>query len=623
MVELSKQIESLRQEMIAHFTRLELMEEQALHLLLQISQQIKQAETSLTNYLVHIRSQLTEMERRVLTGFREETLTRFSEQIGKAQLTIQNREDPSYTVKDKKELLSFFLDHAMEHAKKDSFTSSATTSISRGVEACGRADFAISIVPMAAKRLEVTHVPQFDVNPIEWARGVQAFMELQSSLEVNDDVLKGRAEKAWKSGKAMRESFAILCDEKNVRVAIQSYQKASESLRARLIQSLEEFEQTKLGHPPRVGRPVIPKARDWYSISRHTQHPVPCHYLVRGPLEANSFHVHWPLIEFEFDPIALAEKAKVISLAEVGRKALEYIPGNDRFAVPIGQRIFYKVLDRNKKEIANLTIADIKIYVPQSPRREFRQNIELRAYDFSCLPYVSIADQLQGREGSSCGPFPKDDVAVGGPRNRLSSFRQEINFINQFWEKTVVSQFDDSEQIDDWTKRLQDDPQVTAFNDVAAAFALYMTLVSWSVSDRLEDPWRSGISSQIMRSIGDVQISLKNLVRGISSEYVPFLTPVVPSNTQDSVPRTQEPRIFESVKESLASSADRRAREWKDTNTLLHYPTLINTVLSNHLRKSMETAEGIQRQVGKDNQEMPFLDRMMSKLSAHIACEMS
>jgi hypothetical protein len=607
---ISTQIENLRQEMHTRFDRLELLELQALTLLGEISQDLKKAELSLTNKLNKLQAQVAEFEHYIKVEDRKKILNSFSGKVHNAQGAIGNPADPSYGLQYKNDILFSFLDHAIDWAGDASFISDASSSISTAVQTCERLDLAVSHIGNAAKRLKLKHIPNIDRNPIEWARGVQAYIEANSCLNIETDAVRNRAKEAWNIGQTMRDSFAKLCTRENVNIAMQSYREASEALRTYLLNSIDRM-SAGLKHRLLVGYPPEwPKLRSPLWLSQYKQQPQQPvsnrYYLLKGPHEPDGeYFYRWVLADVEQDPIYLGETTGVISLVKRSMKPLGWTTQTGEpdisYFTKVGEYVEYTIHDRHSKEIGQIEIADIDT-VKFAPTLILQPNLKVSAYNFASLPL---------------GKSP-----TGHPL--VFSFWEQVLPI---W-KAIYSQFDDSVEILDWLKHLDEDPQhgsLQSFNEVAAAFALYITLVSWSITDRIDDPWLSGVSSQMLRSIEDVKTELSDIALGMSRTYSPYLDPLARYEGDFSYAKildTEDEAVYKKIRASFPSNAlNREVMRWKDQKVLLNYATLVNTVLSNHLMKTLTAAERIRNQLAPNGQAVPYIDRMMSKLTAFMVAK--
>ncbi|WP_024513464.1 hypothetical protein [Bradyrhizobium sp. ARR65] len=593
--ELAQQLLELRQEMLSRFDRLENLQIEALDILLEVSRDLRQLNLSLRQTLNKLQVQVAEFEHYIKVQYRQTSLDNFSAAVQNAKAAIQDANDPAYNAEKKNSLLFSFLNHAIDIAADVSFVSDSGASIANTVRSCERLDLAISHMGRAAHLLKLKHVPNFDRNPIEWARGVQSYMELHSSLNFESPTVNDRAMEAWKIGRSMRDSFAALCTPENVGIAINSYRSACEELRDHLLRSLQ-LKETSEKHTLRVGRPPWPQ--QWNVdelLNWPKKHDIPrIFYLIeRGPLEA-----YWKIagVDQFRDPFFIARSLGAISLQETARRPLTYTKStgepNVKIVQQFGEQKDYTVLDRHNaviERISGISISrDFQEYAPAV------LPVTFNAFDFSSTPQ---------------GVSPTNKVAA-------------------FWNK-LYDLCDDKKEILAWvmavTAPADDDAQLTPvqrFDDVAASFALYMTLVSWAVTDRIDDPWVSGISSQMLRSIDDIQKELNSLAAGISRSRSPYLVPSITKKPgpEESFLSTEDPADYRKAKFLFSpEEAKRDLRSWRDLNVFLNYNSLANTVLSNHLNKTVRDAELIRKQVAVHGQPIAYVDRMMSKFTAFLA----
>lgn len=610
--QLSAQVQELRLEMHSRFDRLEAMELESLSLLNEISHAIQHTTFILTDRLSEVQDSILQFEHSFKVGDRKRALNQFSEKIQQAKGA---KEDPTTPFHYKRDILSGFLNHAIDAASDWAFVSDRAVPISAAVQKAERLDLAIAQLGKAARLLGIEAAVDFDHNPIEWARGTQAYIEGHASIDVESESLNERAKEAWNIGRALRTNLSNLCSDTNIRKAIRSFNEAATALRDHVVNSAATG--IVVGHPPRVGNPPRASLESTsYGISDYESHGSTSvtHYLYQRKDNPAMFFEEWLCLPVagRMDPIRLAQKAGVISLSEQTPQAL-MVHGlfgqNAEFSTDIGHQRQVIILNRNNKQIGRVAVLNIDLiktnwtvnaaHFPQT-------RLKLQVYDFS----------------------PKQ----GEP---ATSYREKISSL---WS-AIYKEFDDGDEIWKWVDGLSvTTPQLSKYNDIAASFALYMAFVNWRITDQLDDPWRSGISSQMLRGIDDLRNELKLLARGMSRAYGSFLYPV-PRQSQrrsDTIPQTGHEDTLETLKgyfsgapEDCAKpwikricgsgSADDRERSWTELGGFFYFPLLVDTVLYNQSKRTMEAAGTLIGSLPPPDESVGFVDRALGKLSAFLA----
>ncbi|UPJ80537.1 hypothetical protein IVB16_00405 [Bradyrhizobium sp. 183] len=587
-VALSDQIDALRQDMDFRFNRLETIEIEALGLLKQISLDLRDLKITVTDKMTSIQENLVQIEQYLKESDRKEILDRFNSQIQKCRGVL---EDPgAFDQQYKKDLLLSLLNHAIDASGHPSLTSAASARPSSVIKNAERTDLLVGQLTSCAQLLGLNASAQTKRNPIEWARGAQAFAESSPVFSIESKVISDRAREAWEAGKSMRDELVRLSSRNSIEVAANNYRKACAEVRLFVLRSLDERMST-VGHYFRVGRPTRARLESDYSPKELPDIPDP-HYLYYF----NAFPSKMRMTKVWGDPIAEGIRGGILSLSTKKTEPLNVVL-NPQFQptwqTRLGDRHRLNILDRRGSVLAEVDMIDIDVkkHVPTWTAEHFK----FKAFDFSS--------------------------------DTLNIWKK----LSPVWD-AVYNQFDDRGEIAKWVNSLPEDVTLgdgRKFNDVAASFMLLLGLASWRSSDHLDDPWRSGISSQLWRSFLDVKTELLDLTVGMSGVDADYLLPVSVHSNANSVPLTDvisisdsssSPSKYASYATQFRLAGQRVRVEWQALPTLVFYPTLISTVMNNrieHLGSAKEFFMKVSQQSGDDSSKgISILDRTVLSLGA-------
>jgi hypothetical protein len=622
LAQVSAQIESLRKEMNVRFDRLESLETQALSLLEQLSRELKQSTQSILGQLTEIRTLVVDLQVSAAKTERDKIDSEFVHWVSQSQGMIEaytKQEfgpESGYTDQYAKDHLLYFLDHAIKVSHQDLYISNGNSTLPNVVENAGRADLAIAQIPLAAKFLNIPFAHNISYNPVEWARGVQAYLETHTGIpKFESSVVADRARQAWGIGREVRGFLMEFCTKDNIEIAVITYKKAADELRNHLVTSLTK----NVGRYPRVGRFPWPKGAGGYEMADYDKHKVlGAHYLFATSLLWEG----WSFIPVDQDPIFLALISNAVTM-----KALPSRSGAIRIRADAEEDYEPKVLgtfqDFSILNRKGLEIDQIRYLYIRFTTLEGRQ-IAFTAYDPANSPYM---------------PTPAFDQRWDKTRvaKLWESLYAEMNYYNDIlaW----------IEQLGVVGNALISNTVISNFNNIAASFVLMTSVVSWAITDRLDNPWRSGISSQMLRSFSDVQQELRDIASGISRTYATYLNPMNIETVGDGIfPNTENPKIYKSLSErydqeegresqswektepqqsgswkKVEKTEERQTITWESTNLLMRYTTLMNTVLANHTSVTNDRARTLGRQLPKAGSGIGYLDGTMDRLTAYLS----
>ena len=597
LTKVSAQIESLRAEINQRFDHLEQLQQNTLYLLGSLSKTLNLSMSEINASLNDINSKVESIAHYIIRSDREVALHEFNAKINKSKAMISAVNDgkaTGYTDAYITDHLLYFLDYAIDTSGRTMFTSRDENNLAKGIRECGRADLAVGLLQNSSAILGLDIDAKDMRNPIEWARGTQAYLETHCALSgYHSDVVDANARKALAAGMTVRECISRICSPRNFRLAAKSYGDAANDFADYCGEQLERVSGNRLKgwEVGVVPLPVVPP-------------PFPIEEWVnRGGIgkgyvyQTNANPYLWQVISVEADPIWRA-----ISVGAVNSSP---VPGGT----------------------GTVTLAP-----PRGVGSELGHYRDIDYFDAQNKPLARVRyiDVLYAFDRTNPVSFSLIDITING--------KFDIDHANKIWME-FRNAANRAESIRVFLKDIQDtsSPIVNRFNEVGAAFALILAMAGWVVTNQLDDPWNGSVSSQMMRSSEDVLDVLGKLTIGISKEYAKYMLPlfyprymiddwVEPEVIVDSWRerrvaelKSEKDQRYELMVQAFRERQDRQVVPWSDLHVACWYDVLMRTVIKNKINNTLEQAHIIYWSLKDKYKDIPLLDRRLQSLNAFLS----
>jgi hypothetical protein len=570
--EIRAEIKDLRREMDARFNRVENLQLQALHQLdriiidlekhhLEASRQFSQLETNLARVDSYVRASDHQAKVEAFARNRGELLTR--------------AEDPGAA--DAQEVidrLQFFLDYANLGSCHPVFVHEPTGTLASNVARVGRIDLAVGLLDAAGDVLEIGEIRNLEQNPVEWARGVQAFIEAQALFpHVRNGTLKKMAQDTLRVGGVINHDMMQICSFEVLQKAAHGFLQSRTGLLNALRADIRKVIPQPGWHPV-LGR--MPKA----SLSApFSPFEMPSRDLPIFILEDNGPFETWRMVETD---------ERLYRAFEIGR-----------------------ILETVQSKEPKLWHPFRKDGVDYGGARSPSETLSLRGKKGQIGTLVKFGIPVYGPPVVT--PTLKGIVTTRQPTAAIDVYKVHENKVEEFLA-IVTDQLDDTGEVTEWISglgSLNDNAQAKAYFDSAAALCLLFAIQQWRLSGIPDDPWQGALAAELPRSPEDIKRRLGPIVTGVTAEELPLLRPV----GSDPAELSQ----FNMIKTALRDVPKGDRVSWADLSVYPEFIHLAPRIVFNWIESAFTIADQLSRRRPAGVDGLRVVENVSSRLSASLS----
>jgi hypothetical protein len=555
--QLSLQIESIRIEMHNRFNRVDDLQRQTIALLGQVLDEVKTSRAIIVDNLEKLQTQVKEVERIVVGGRRHQIVSDFISSVRTAQVT---RNEVGFRLDN---YLVEFINYSQLKSNSPVLVSDDGQRLSAIASGVDTIDFMMLAVVKAGNVLGLKSVPQFSNNLVEWSRGVQAYLELQSTSPSNNRDLAKLADEVFADGFRIRESVASYCSHENIALATDKFVAECQRIRGTLIEKCKRIYPER---PVAVGRVphgrVRPASRDDLMDSKKFK------YLTRFSDRTDNYD--WTIVVVDGDPLEQALERRSLRLDPLGHNPF-VVSGRDSVRSYVAARWqpgrTYKFSLKNRRNV-EVGLLD-RIRIDGQPRQWLGVPNEVHVYDVR----NDGADDLQ--------------AVLELARNSM----------------------DDGEAIRSWLRSVNDEQ----FDNMAGAYALFMTFVAWRITNKPEIPMHSAIASQMPRSMDDIKKMLEALTESVNTGNVKLALSDSEVGQLDSATRRLRDKVMPS-----GQTTEWRVERWADFGILISFPSLVDAVMGAWIDTTKAFSRQSSSQLPAPEVGIGVVDRTLLKVVGHL-----
>ncbi|MEQ1715041.1 MAG: hypothetical protein ABL907_03485 [Hyphomicrobium sp.] len=552
--QISNQIDTLRSEMHSRFDRLETLQQKALEILWQLSKELRDTRVLLSDKIDKVELAVVQHHRYQKNVNRSNKLEGFDQYASDARSAISNRNagrpiDYKAVETVKRQLLIY----AISVSGNPDFTGgSLGGTLQTLVAQADRVDLLIAHLGRATKLLGIETAPNLTNSPIEWARGVGAFMELHACIpSVRNGEIDELIEKAWEVGKELRVGVQQVVNVKSFDKALESFKKQS----APLGKSIAAAIRSSIGKKLYVGLHAQPAPTMSDGIREHNRSETTACYINQRPTwDARGFTT------VDNDPLLYAiRKGSIILVAERSEEIREVYEKNGLIAqMDVG------------------TISHSRMF--KTGTRQDLGPIGLFKYftnDLGIWDTSMRSDPSREALWRAIGAYP-DGLGLDH-REEIVDFLQKPHSLKEFADGSA--------------------------DEITAAILLYSTMVGWTVTDEPDDPWHGYAASLLPRSFEELRVLLTRLAKGVSRREVSLLAGI------------PEETLME-LRNVFASDDPRSMLQfnWRERHVHLDFERLAAGAIDKWYSDGFEAIQRMRQHIHAGN-SIPLVDRAMLKLN--------
>jgi hypothetical protein len=482
--QISQQILELQRQMHERFDRVEKLQQETLKLLTEIR-------TELSKSRLDVKGALSDLTNLFMNARREDKLEAFERDKAAAQEFVKRAHGSSAPSGDAvEETLYNLIRYAISRALAADQVFVAKPGELRSVLDTSRApqeittDTGLDLLRRACTTLSLRVNRKFEyaINPTEWARGVQAFLELRSNFPALQGKFERDEERAWQFGIEIRDYILEACSSENVERAIETLRRTQREFQQSLIDYLKPPHAPKVS--PTIGELPMPVLglnlnAEQAKADKRKKVFLSVYKTFTDP------HNHTPatdqFIPLSYDIIEAAKALGAISLSQPTRRDV-YRLGGGRRTVD-GTIDIYKVRGNGTNEDLG-QIAEVKIGKPP-----------VTAWHFAA-------------------------PSESGVREFLLKICKQADFSKFIADRLKDMRLDQSSE---GAKILR---QQTLFDECLAAFVVFVAFLSWRVTGLPDSIPNSRIAMLLPASAVEVTNLLARLAEKVTADDLPLLQPV-------------------------------------------------------------------------------------------------
>jgi hypothetical protein len=577
--QISGQIETLRQEMHERFDRVEHLEQEALGMLRQIAEDIRTGNTAILDNIGNLRSELSQLNTYIKDSDRAKIFAAFNDLRFQAELAQEQHNISAASV-----AMGLLLNYALDVPKQTTFSNAEFTGpvLSGALKDSPRTDFCVGLLPRCANLLKVTSTGATPPNPVEWARGTNAYLETQVHFPELRDVVAVQtlARKARQTGTDIRKYFRANMTAEQLKTAVGEYMRCASQVAdkvAELIQSKAPDDP----RGPRIGPYFFPSgfSEDELTVERATVETGVKY--VTGGLTTNTNYADLKILNVSHaEPLQWALETKRLRLEHVNTIDLTWhsFPAGG-VGGSVGKLLRYRVTKKDGTAV---------------------RNIEQLRYDWPVswhgaqVPFRPILPKVGKFDAWMVGN--KDDIA-------------------EFWRE-IAPELEETSAIKAWLGDAVADPFKTIrtdtnYDEIAAALITWTSVFTWGVTDQLDDPGNGTMAAMIPRSIAEIRQFLETLAEGVFQRDKKLLPNVMPQVDGDA--RWDLNRLL--AERSSNVSLGSASVKWSELNPQrqVEFRELATEMIRNWIGQAWEQADAISRHVDP-NAGIPLVDRTLAKM---------
>lgn len=566
--QISGQLENLRSEMHARFDRLEELQTKALNMLTEIAKELKETRLVLSEKIDQLNTEVAQLDRYIKSADRHEQLAKFDELASLARIAVADRKQIDHITLFK--TMSGLLQYAIDGATHPAFTSTATsTPLRELIVGADRIDLTVGLWQPACQRLGIQNTPSLSRNPLEWARGVNAYVELQSCFEdVRNDEIDRLSKDAWLAGVQLRTDIQKTLNSSVLEKAIAKFQSHVSDHGAKIAATIRKAVLQDTDRKLTVGwyerTPPIKKTGDLSPLG-----PSSSIYIEKRSM-------HGPYLRVDGDPLLIGLTDGRLKLVEQSSEELHESIKAGGIAVDAhwGTLTHYRLSTQGGRDLGEIG--------------------KIRSTFASQGDFWDLSMRADAQPEALWGEIDPEVFEVDLSPEILA-FLQDPDS----WKKCIDVELSD---------------------EMTAAIMLLVCAVSWSISDEPDDPWRSAAASLMPRNYEEIRALLIELTRGASERELSILSGV-PAPAQKAIhdsllsPIVAKPFAVGSESDDSGDEDNQeRYANWHELRIHLDYERVVAATLDKWYGDALTSLQNLSPHL-KNGSSVPLVDRTLLKLN--------